>query len=623
MRGREHEAKVLEAAVAYAGRGLPVFPCNGKKPHTEHGFQDASTDSEQVLAWWKCWPEANIGIRTGLDSLLVVLDVDVQHGGGGTLAELVKRHGELPAAPEVLTGGGGKHFYFAHPGREIRNSAGRLGQGLDVRGEGGYVIAPPSVHENGRAYKWTRPLGPPPPMPAWLLDDAHVRTNGAAPPVADVIPVGRRRQELLSLAGTFRRRGLGAEEILTTLTAVNERRCEVPLTGRELEELARDVAARYSPTVGEHDAELPPLRVVPLELFAAVDEPSAEPLLGSKQDTVLSAGGALVFYGDGGAGKTTLELDLVLHLAAGLPWLGLPVPRPCRVLVIENEGPRGRFRVKLREKLESWAGPPVAERIHVLEEPWALFTFANEGHRRELRALLETLEIDVLAAGPVQRLGIQGGGTPEEVSAFIYNLELVRAELERPVAAMFAHHENKAGAVSGAWEGVPDTLAHVQARGNGASRLFWQKARWSSTLHGKAWTLLWREGESFELDETPEVSDDDIVESILTAVREAPGSGWNTIDGLVKGKGTRKRELRDELLASGDIVNVGAGQKFALHVADDPVVRQLRPAGDAVGTQFEIGTGFSGETATASRVPPIRGRSTRDAVTGNPAGGEK
>jgi hypothetical protein len=121
--------ELLEAAVAYADRGLPVFPCKGKLPLTQHGFQDASTDHKQVLAWWKHWPEANIGVRTGLDSMLVVLDVDVQHGGGGSLAELVRKQGALPSAPEVLTGGGGKHFYFAHPGREIRNSAGKLGPG--------------------------------------------------------------------------------------------------------------------------------------------------------------------------------------------------------------------------------------------------------------------------------------------------------------------------------------------------------------------------------------------------------------------------------------------------------------------------------------------------------------
>src|SRR5262245_52180190 len=157
MPDRELQGKLVEAAVAYAGRGLPVFPCKGKMPRTEHGFQDASTDHETVLTWWTRWPEAAIGIPTGAVSGLIVLDVDVQHGGAGTLAELERKHGKLPKAPEVLTGGGGKHFYFAHPGEHVQSSVGKLGAGLDVRGDGGYVIAPPSTHANGRAYCWLHP----------------------------------------------------------------------------------------------------------------------------------------------------------------------------------------------------------------------------------------------------------------------------------------------------------------------------------------------------------------------------------------------------------------------------------------------------------------------------------
>jgi hypothetical protein len=83
------------------------------------------------------------------------------------------------------------------------------------------------------------------------------------------------------------------------------------------------------------------------------------------------------------------------------------------VLVIENEGPRGKFRVKLREKLAAWEGPPIDDRIHVLEEPWPLFTFGAEAHRNALRNLIEEHGFDLVAAGPVQRLGIEGGGTPD------------------------------------------------------------------------------------------------------------------------------------------------------------------------------------------------------------------
>jgi hypothetical protein len=155
-----------------------------------------------------------------------------------------------------------------------------------------------------------------------------------------------------------------------------------------------------------------PLVVTPLEAFAAVDEASAVPLLGDDENTILAAGGMLAFYGDGGAGKTTLEVDLTFHLAARRPWLGLAVPRPLTVLVIENEGPRGKFRRKLRAKAAAWPGPEVEGRVHVLEEPWGLFTFDAERHREALAATIAELEVDVLAAGPVQRLGMKAAGRP-------------------------------------------------------------------------------------------------------------------------------------------------------------------------------------------------------------------
>jgi Bifunctional DNA primase/polymerase, N-terminal/Domain of unknown function (DUF4386)/Primase C terminal 1 (PriCT-1) len=242
---------MLAAALSYVETGLRVFPLKpcSKVPATLDGLKSATTDVEQVRAWWQRWPNANVAIRTGADSGVVVLDIDVQHGGAGSLGELERCHGELPKTARVLTGGGGQHVYFRHPGREIRNSAGKLGAGLDVRGDGGYVVAPPSVHENGRAYKWMRTLDRGiADVPAWLLEDAEKRRNGGpAEPVDEMIPEGRRREALLSLAGTLRRRGLGASEILAALEAVNAARCRPMLRPLELQALAHDVAGRWEP----------------------------------------------------------------------------------------------------------------------------------------------------------------------------------------------------------------------------------------------------------------------------------------------------------------------------------------------------------------------------------------
>jgi hypothetical protein len=247
----EAAGDVLAAALAYAGRGWRIFPVNAhKEPLTARGFKDATADEDALQAWWTVHPGAGVAIATGAVSGLVVLDEDTGKGGGRTRVELERTLGKLPETHTVLTGGGGRHYYFTHPGREVRCSAGVLGAGLDVRGDGGYVVAPPSPHGSGRLYRvmLDREMAE---LPAGWLDAMLAgRDNGAsskAEPVAEIIPEGRRRAELLSLAGTLRRRGLGRDEILAALRAVNEARCRPPLADSELVGLAEDVPRRYQP----------------------------------------------------------------------------------------------------------------------------------------------------------------------------------------------------------------------------------------------------------------------------------------------------------------------------------------------------------------------------------------
>jgi hypothetical protein len=141
---------LLSSALEYAARGWAVFPLKpgSKIPLTGNGFKAATTDPHQIEDWWKAWPEANIGIATGAGSGLVVLDFDKKHGGLETYQELVPL---LPCSYEVETAGGGYHVYLAHPGVPVPNRAGLL-QGMDVRGDGGYVVAPPSVGETGKYF---------------------------------------------------------------------------------------------------------------------------------------------------------------------------------------------------------------------------------------------------------------------------------------------------------------------------------------------------------------------------------------------------------------------------------------------------------------------------------------
>lgn len=324
--------------------------------------------------------------------------------------------------------------------------------------------------------------------------------------------------------------------------------------------------------------DLPPVAVdeshvvtAPVELFASVREASATPLLGTEDDTLLAAGGTLMAYGEGGAGKTTAELDLAFHMAAGIPWLDQPVPARVRGLILEAEGPRGKLRTKLATKLAAWQGPPLDEWLHVIESPWATLSLADTEHQAGIAAAITATEADVLFAGPVAALGLEGGGTPAEVRQFVAHLEHVRALVGREVAFVLIAHTNKGGQVSGAWEGATDTLAHFMATGNGQTRLHWKKCRWAGSLHGAVWNLHWRDGETFERDEKPVVSVDTIEAELLNALKEYPGASWAKTRERVTGNDKDKARVRDRLLADETVVNVPArAGQFNLYLSDDP-----------------------------------------------------
>jgi putative DNA primase/helicase len=262
---------LLWAALAYAKRGWRVFPLHkltqgrcscqhpgctnvGKHPRTEHGHNDATTDETVIRMWWETeWPTANVGIRTGAESGLVVLDVDPRHGGDESLRQLEAEHGSLPETVTALSGGGGRHLYFRHPGFRISSRAEALGSGLDIRGDGGSVVAWPSLHASGKQYLWAPGRNPDrslvAPIPTWLLTllrevrptGAHTRTT----PVSDEgepIPERKRNDTLTSLAGRMRYQGMSEEEIATALLVINEQRCQPPLERGEVQGIARSVA---------------------------------------------------------------------------------------------------------------------------------------------------------------------------------------------------------------------------------------------------------------------------------------------------------------------------------------------------------------------------------------------
>lgn len=369
--------------------------------------------------------------------------------------------------------------------------------------------------------------------------------------------------------------------------------------------------------LARHEPE-PELKVASLSDFVAVEEEGAEALVGGSGEAVIPEGGDVMLYGDGGAGKTTLAIDLAFHLAAGDEWLGCPVARPARVLLIENEGPRPLYRGKLRRKAEAWPGSEVEERIGVLERPWGRVSLAEPGWREALAEKITTGEIDVLIAGPVSRLGMNESGTLQEVRDFMDLVGDLRERSGRRLAVVLIHHENKGGKVSGAWEGSGDTLFHVQGQGHGKTRLHVQKARWASAWHATTLHLHWAEGEGFEVAEEGPERPERVWEDVAAYVRAHGGCSWNEVDAAVSGEGDYKRRRRDTMLADRLLVNAGTPKAFKLWHRDDParptLDAEVRRSADALPTHLASDTGDGGENVGAS----VRRLRSSDAPTDAP-----
>jgi hypothetical protein len=244
---------VLAAALAYASLGWSVIPvrAHAKVPLVKwEEFQRRRASAAEIEAWYARSPRANVGVVTGAVSGLAVLDVDPRHGGDASLALWEREHGPLPDTVEAATGGGGRHLYFRAPEPAPRNRVG-LAQGIDLRCEGGLVVAPPSLHPGGGRYVWRDGRDPgtrsPTALPAWLARMLAGAAPRAGHPLAhwralvrEGVAEGARNSTIASLAGHLLWHGSDPEVVLELMLAWNRARCRPPL---EDEEVARVVAS--------------------------------------------------------------------------------------------------------------------------------------------------------------------------------------------------------------------------------------------------------------------------------------------------------------------------------------------------------------------------------------------
>lgn len=371
--------KLFEAALRYASdRGFAVFPChaigaNGKctcananckspakHPRTAHGFKDASTSPDQIEAWWSQWPEANVGIATGPVSGLLVVDVDIVKGANSSELLFGDLDATIFSTPRVKTGGG-MHYYYEYPSQSgITISASQLGQNIDIRGDGGYVIAPPSKHPTGKTYDWLSEHLELLEFPnAWIdrlnqNSSASVkRTHQAAPQAApsstnghssqtsspfvvpppdpglimpEEIKSGTRNNTLASVAGKLRRFGLSENAIYSALAIENQRICKPPLDDQEVHSIARSAGGRYAagdrldPVSDTDDANAAPDYENTLRPFLYKDFVKAQ--FEQKEILAYHIGrrDIAIIQAPTNAGKTTKLRNVTLCMTAGRPF---------------------------------------------------------------------------------------------------------------------------------------------------------------------------------------------------------------------------------------------------------------------------------------------------------------
>lgn len=338
----------------------------GKHPATKNGLKDASKDFDQIIKWWKQNPKWNLGIATGsVSGGLVVLDFDAKRNGLDAISAL-----NLPNTMQVITGGG-EHYYF-YSDVTIKNSQNKLAPGVDVRGEGGYVVSPPSLHHSGKRYEAVdgaavadlpahivaKLVAPVTPVSAAVTDDDLIVTDATLLPEQVIEGQLSRHEFLVSAAGRLHSAGLTGIELEIALKGINQQRCRPPKADYEVSKIAQWVSTKPS-------ANPLPAQIDDQTLFAQAAPQAqagswgAHVGKGSSQLDIVTMGEVIntlyapqepvlrsLYPGQWGVvaavsnlGKTTMLFNLCLSLACGRPFLPITpdVVRPRRVLYLDYE----------------------------------------------------------------------------------------------------------------------------------------------------------------------------------------------------------------------------------------------------------------------------------------------
>lgn len=336
--------KMLDAALQYLRRGWSVFPCNGKRPHVKwQQYSQQAPSEEQVREWWTRWPDANIAVACGAVSNLVVIDIDPDRGGdvkGLEETNLVSR-----------TGGGGWHYFYTHPGKHVPNRVGR-DDGIDVRGDGGYVILPPSLHSSGGRYRWQYE-GKPAVCPSRLTEKPRSSDPGKDKWIVNLLEggtdKGSRNDDVARLAGYFAKKEVPVDVAESIIKGWMTKQ-PTPLHESEVETTVGSVyktASRRSPNKRQQpdSSDESPFAVVDIRKYML--RYGSQEISWLVKDWLPAETIAFTASPPGGL-KTWTMLDLAVSVASGKPFFGdAEVSDPGPVLLIQQEDFHGQIAERL------------------------------------------------------------------------------------------------------------------------------------------------------------------------------------------------------------------------------------------------------------------------------------
>ena len=549
--------RMLDAALRYAARGWPVIPlhtptdydrcsCNntdcasvGKHPRTQHGLSDASTDPETIGKWWGQWPKANIGVIT---NDLVVIDIDPRHGGDESYRDLIAKHGPgLTQTLTAVTGGGGQHLVFACPaGVHIGNVANRpgyagpLGPGVDVRAYGGYIVAPPSLHQSGTRYQWEEEGEQPARLPLALYELLTARPERqvehetvSAADILNGVDAGGRDWALFRLAAKLRYADVPYDWARTLVleAAANAR---PPFPANEALKKLDSAYKRYEAGKGafvDTTREKAREEEAAAGLFVWPHELDNLPEMSWRVEGIMPNDSTGMLYGKFGSRKTFATLDMACCIATGKAWHGHAVEKGY-VIYIYAEGLRG-LKARLRaweeahkRKVENIAFVPRAIRFMDKKD----VDFLIERISAEVPEMPVTVFIDTLARAMV------GGdeNDQKDMGLMVENADILRRATGATV--WWNHHTNKVDDYRGssALPGALDVMVKAEREGE-ILKLICEKMKDAE------------EFEDIELVATP------VLQSIILTSKDSAGVRKARYDALSNDDKEAYRKLAEDL----------------------------------------------------------------------------